>query len=144
MKEFLDSPLLGSFARALAADMGALPEAAMFPCRPVAASTAGNRTMLGRYQGAVSLRNSQEFKNSLADLAQNNPQKIILDLAEASLSKTAMGILVDFASDGHGRNNRLYLFRPSPQIRGVLRELELQPFFSILETEEDLLASLII
>lgn len=144
MKEFLDSPLLGSMAKALEVDLTKVHAATMYPCRPVASATAGSRTALGRFSGTISLRNSKEFREALADLTRNNPQKIVLDFAAVALSKTAIGILVDYVSDGHGRNNRIYLFRPSAQVKEVLRELELEPFFSILETDDDLLASLLI
>ena len=143
MKDFYDSPLLGDLAKVLDADITRTPEAALYPCRPLAAATAGNRTVLGRFRGTIALRDCKGFREALADLAKGNPQKIILDLAETALSKTAMGILVNFASDGHGRNNRLYLFRPSAQIRQVLKELNLAPFFSFLETDEDIMASLL-
>jgi hypothetical protein len=49
-------------------------------------------------------------------------------------------VLVGFAASMHGRNKGLYLYRPSPQIRASLLELELLPFFRILESGNDVLA----
>jgi hypothetical protein len=144
MNDFLDSPLLGSMAKALATDIASVSQTALFPCRPIMASTAGNRTVLGRFSGTISLRNSLEFRHALDDLAASYPQKVILDLATAALSKTGVGILVSFAADGHGRGSFLYLYRPSAQIRAVIKELNLSPFFSVLETEEDLMASVLL
>lgn len=144
MKEFFTSSLLGDIAKALAADIAKVPEASLFPCRPIAAATAGGRSVLGRFRGTIALGNCKEFEEALAELVKNHPHKVILDMAEVALSKTAMGILVNFAADGHGRNNRMYIFRPSEQIMLILGELDLHSFFSFLETEEDVMAALLI
>lgn len=144
MNDFVDSPLLGSMAKALLADIDNVPVNALFPCRPLAAATAGGRTMLGRFKGDIYLSTNKEFKDALEDLARDGPQKIVLDLAKTALSKSAVGTLLSFAAEGHGRNSRLYLYRPSKQIRDALKGLGLLGFFSFLETEEDFMATLIL
>lgn len=144
MKEFLDSYLLRDFATAMLADMGELTETPRFACRPLAASTSERSTVIGRFKGDIGLPNGQEFTDALDDLFINNPLKIILDFAEASLTRSAVGILLDFAATAHGRNKRMYLYRPSEQIRAILRELGLSCFFSYLESEDDVIASLMV
>ena len=144
MEEFLDSYLLRDFARAMRADSSKLDEAPRFACRPLAASTSGRSTVIGRFKGDIGLPNRQEFKDALDDLIADNPLKLMLDLSEPSLTRSAVGILVDFAATGLGRNKRMYLYRPSEQVRALLKELKLTDFFSYLETEEDVIASLVV
>ena len=143
MKEFLTSSILGELARTLEADI-ALAEPGVFPCCPLVGRVAGGETVLARLKGPIGLRNRQEFQNALHHIVRNNPAKVILDLADASLSRSAMGVLLDFASLGHGRGKRLYLYRISAQIRSLLKELGLKAFFSYLETEDDVPATLVI
>ena len=143
MNEFADSSLFGSLAKILAVDIDQA-EAGPFPCRPLAAHTAERSTALGRFRGQIGLPNLKEFKASLDDLVLDNLSKLILDLASVSLSKSAVGALIGFAAAMHGRNKRLYLYRPSPQVRAVLKELGLTAFFSYLETEDDIVATLVV
>ena len=143
MKEFADSSLFGSLAKILAADIDQA-EGGPFPCRPLAAHTAERSTALGRFRGQIGLPNLKEFKAALGDLVLDNLSKLILDLAAVSLSKSAVGTLIGFAAAMHGRNKRLYLYRPSPQVRAVLKELGLTAFFSYLETEDDIVATLVV
>lgn len=143
MNEFADSSLLGSVAQILAVDIDRA-EAGPFSCRPLAAHTAERSTALGRFRGQIGLPNMTEFKAALGDLVFDNLSKLILDLGAASLSKSAVGALIGFAAAMHGRNKRLYLYRPSSQVRAVLKELGLTAFFSYLETEDDILATLVV
>ena len=143
MNEFADSSLFGSLAKILAADIDQA-EAGPFPCRPLIAHTAERSTALGRFRGQIGLPNLKEFKAALDDLVLDNLSKLILDLAAVSLSKSAVGALIGFAAAMHGRNRRLYLYRPSPQVRAVLKELGLTAFFSYLETEDDIVATLVV
>ena len=143
MNEFADSSLFGSLAKILAADIDQA-EAGPFPCRPLAAHTAERSTALGRFRGQIGLPNLKEFKAALDDLVLDNLSKLVLDLAAVSLSKSAVGALMGFAAAMHGRNKRLYLYRPSPQVRAVLKELGLTAFFSYLETEDDIVATLVV
>ena len=143
MNEFADSSLFGSLAKILAEDIDQA-EAGPFPCRPLAAHTAERSTALGRFKGQIGLPNLKEFKAALGDLVLDNLSKLILDLAAVSLSKSAVGALIGFAAAMHGRNKRLYLYRPSHQVRAVLKELGLTAFFSYLETEDDIVATLVV
>lgn len=144
MKEFLDSYLLRDFARAMLANMDDAAQTPRFACRPLAASTSERSTIIARFKGDIGLPNRQEFADALDDLYTDNPLKIILDFAEASLTRSALGILLGFAATAHGRNKRVYLYRPSEQMRALLWELGLSCFFTYLETEDDVIASLVV
>ena len=144
MNEFVNSTLIGGVAKALTADIDADAGSDRFPCRPFAARTSEGGTSLGRFKGQIGLSALGEFKNALDDLVTANLSKIILDLAAVSLTKSAVGVLVAFAASIHGRNKRLYLYRPSPQVRAVFKELGLTRYFSYLDAEDDLIATLVV
>lgn len=116
---------------------------ARFPCRPLVARSAERHTAFGIFTGQIGLSAVPEFTAALHDLSAENPLKIILDFSRLSLTKSAVGALVAFAAAVHGRNRRLYLYRVSAQIRGVLEKLNLTPFFSFLETEDDIITALV-
>ncbi len=144
MKNFANPCVLGDLTKALAADIVTVDAAAPFSCRPLHGRTAERDTALGRFRGEIGLPNLAEFKAALNDLVMNTVLKVILDFAEVSLSRSAVGALVGFAAAMHGRNKRLYLFRPSAQVRKTLKDLGLTGFFTVLETEDDILATLVV
>lgn len=144
MNELVDSSLFDALANILAANITAAPEDARFPCRPFAARTAERSTSLGRFTGQIGLPALKEFKASLDDLVSENLSKVILDFADVTLSKSAVGVLIGFTAAMHGRNKRLYLYRPSSQVRAILKELGLTYFFSYLDSEDDIIATLVV
>lgn len=115
---------------------------APFACRPVAARSAEQHTVLGIFDGGIGLADLALFRAAMNNLAAPECTKVILDFATTTLSRSALGTLVNFAAAMHGNNKRLYLYRPSAQIRSELKKLSLTAFFSILDTEEDLIASI--
>lgn len=141
MKDFMDSILLGDFARAFATDLSSV-ENTEFICCPIVAQTKENSTIIGRFSGDVGLPQLAEFKQALHSLIKSGLQKIIVDFEQINLTRAALGTLVNFAASVHGNNKKLYLYRPSAQVRGVLDELELTVFFAILESEDDILIRL--
>jgi anti-anti-sigma regulatory factor len=140
MKDFIDSPLLGECARALALDLAAVPRG-KFACCPVI-HTRENSTVIGRFTGAIGLPQIREFREALLSLTAEGMEKVILDFAAVSLSRTAMGALVAFTASVRGNDKRMYLYRASQEVRALLAELELTPFFYFLETEDDVLMAL--
>lgn len=112
------------------------------PCRPAALFLPEGSTSLGRFYGTIGLSEQAAFRAALGDLINDAVMKIILDLGSASLTRSAVGTLVAFAADAHGRNKGLYLFRPVEKTRVVLEELCISRFFTFLETEEDVIATL--
>ena len=144
MKNFINSCLLGELAKTMEANIVEVGDSTRFTCRPLAARTSERNTALGRFSGQIGLPDIKEFKAALDDLVTENLIKVILDFSAVALTKSAVGILVAFAASIHGRNKRLYLYRPSAQVRSVLKELGLTAFFSYLETEDDVLATLVV
>jgi anti-anti-sigma regulatory factor len=144
MKEFVESPLLGSLARILTVDISAEIEGVRFSCRPLASYTSERNTVIGRFKGQIGLPDLREFQDALDDLMSKNISRIILDFAAVFLSKSAVGALIAFAAAVYGHNKRLYLYRPSPHLRAVLKELEVTAFFSYLETEDDIIAAIVL
>ena len=115
-----------------------------FACRPLAANSVERHTVYGLFSGQIGFADVPIFSVAIHDLATENMVKVILDFADVTLTKSAVGALVGFAAAMHGRNKRLYLFRCSVQVRALLKELDLLPFFSFLESEEDILGALVV
>lgn len=115
-----------------------------FPCRPATALTAERDTVISRFTGEIGIDRLDEFKLALHDLVTDRLHKIILDLSSVSLSRTTLGVLLDFVASVYGRNKKLYLYNPSQQIRESLDELQLTPLLSVLETHEDILITIFI
>jgi anti-anti-sigma regulatory factor len=141
MKDFINSSLLGECARALTQDLPAAGEG-KFACCPIIARTRENSTVIGRFTGAIGLPQILEFREALFSLTMEGMEKIILDFETVALSRTAMGVLVAFAASIRGNDKRMYLYRASQEVRALLGELDLTPFFYFLETEDDVLMAL--
>jgi anti-anti-sigma regulatory factor len=143
MKDFINSSLLGECARALTVDLADAP-GGKFACCPVIARTRENSTVIGRFTGAIGLPQIGEFREALFSLTAEGMEKVILDFETVSLSRTAMGVLVAFTASIRGNDKRMYLYRASQEVRALLGELELTPFFYFLETEDDVLMALVV
>jgi anti-anti-sigma regulatory factor len=143
MKDFIGSPLLGECARALSLDLATVRNG-KFACCPVIARTKENNTVIGRFTGAIGLSRIKEFREALFSLTAEDMEKVILDFETVSLSRTAMGVLVAFTASIRGNDKRMYLYRASCEVRALLEELELMPFFYFLETEDDVLMTLVV
>ena len=144
MKQLASCLLLRDFVDVLSADISTVSEGYIFTCRPLKGATAEQDTVLGRFQGNISLSGTKEFQQALDELVTDKLVKVILDFDKVTLSRTAIGALVAFAGTVHGRNKRLYLYRVSDQIRTSLQQLGLLGFFTLLESEEDILTTLVV
>lgn len=134
-----DGPL-GGLAGVLRPDAEGLR---LFDCRPLTARSSECNTVFGLFRGEIGLGAVPDFKAALYDLGKDDAVKVILDFKETSLSRSAIGTLLAFAASVFGRNRRLYLYRPSPQLRAALRDLGLKDFFTTLESEDDVVAALV-
>jgi len=144
MKQLASCLLLRDFIDVLSTDLASVGEGHIFTCRPLKGATAEQDTVLGRFRGNITLSGTREFQLALDELVTDKLVKVILDFANVTLSRTAIGALVAFAGTIHGRNKRLYLYRVSDQIRTSLQDLHLTEFFTFLENEEDILAALVV
>ena len=114
-----------------------------FPCRPLVAHSAEKQTVYAIFSGQIGLSAVPEFAAAMHDLFTENLAEAILDFSQLSLTASATGALVSFGAAIHGRNKRLYLYRTSPQIRGMLKTLQLTSYFHFLETEDDVIATIV-
>lgn len=114
-----------------------------FACRRLTARSAEKRSVIAFFCNGIGLQCIDEFRAALHDLVSRETAKIFLDFSGATLSRTALGTLVAFAAAVHGNNKRLYLYRPSSQLRSELKKVGLSAFFPVLEQEDDIVASLV-
>ncbi|MDR2124127.1 MAG: STAS domain-containing protein [Desulfovibrio sp.] len=142
MDYLIDVNPLEGLAEILTLDVAEYEAGSRYACRSFSAYGSERQTVFGCFQGRIALNDNQEFKAALYDLVSENASKVILDFKDVYLSRSAVGVLVGFAASMHGRNKRFYLYRPSLQVRASLQELELMPFFRILESESDVIAGL--
>ncbi|MDR2669196.1 MAG: STAS domain-containing protein [Desulfovibrio sp.] len=142
MDYFIDVNPLEGLAEVLTLNVAEYKAGSRYTCRVFSAHGNERQTVFGCFQGRIALKDNQEFKAALYDLVSENTGKVILDFKDVFLSRSAVGVLVGFAASMHGRNKGLYLYRPSQQIRASLQELDLLPFFRILESENDVVARL--
>jgi len=116
---------------------------ARFPCRPLVARSAEKHTAFAIFSGQIGLSAVPEFTAAMHDLSAENLVEAVLDFSRLSLTNSAVGALIEFAAAMHGRGRRLYLYQTSAQIRGALTTLQLTPYFRFLETEDDVIATLV-
>lgn len=147
MKNVTASRLLKDFISVVEGGMSANGKDFVVPsfaCRPFTGITAERDTVVSSFKGEIGVEGLEDFKNALNDLVTDRLHKLIIDLRAISLSRTAVGTLVNFAASIYGRNKKLYLYSPSPQVRASLAELNLTTMFNVLETQEDILIAIFI
>lgn len=115
-------------------------ETPRFACRPMRANSMERNTVYGRFTGQIGLSRTTEFLEAMYDLSTGQTMRVVLDLSDIQLSKSAVGALISFAANMYGRNKRLYLYKISPQLNKFLKDLNLHGFFTYLENEEDIIA----
>ncbi len=144
MQYFSQSNLMADIVAALQEDITQPRAAARFACCPIIAFTYEKNTAIGRLVGDIGLANIKEFSAALDELLPEKVQKVILDLEHVTLSRTAMGALVAFSATTYGLNKRLYLYKPSAQINDLLIELAIKGFYVCLDSEDDILATIVV
>ncbi len=124
----MKTPLRSDVANACVAQFGA---------------TARQEAVLSRYFGDLGLDHVAEFAASLDSLLTGSVQLVVLDFSSLnSFCRNAVAALVNFAASVHGRDKRLVLFRPGPELRRALDALALSHMFTVLDNEEELLLAL--
>ncbi|MDR2743683.1 MAG: STAS domain-containing protein [Desulfovibrio sp.] len=144
MNKEIDASVLEGLADLFTISIGEAKSGSPYACRAFSAFSGERHTVFGRFHGRISLSNSTEFHLALYDLVGGGVEKVILDLRDAYLTRSTIGTLVAFSASMHGRNVRLYLYRPAPQIKAILAELNLISFYHFLETEDDIITALVI
>jgi anti-anti-sigma regulatory factor len=144
MDRAIDASVLEGLADLLTIPIGEAKSGSPYACRAFSAFSVERHTVFGRFHGHISLSENTEFRLALYDLVSDGVEKIILDLRDAYLTRSTVGMLVAFSASMHGRNIRLYLYRPAPQIKTTLAELNLISFYHFLETEDDIITAMVI
>lgn len=99
--------------------------------------------LLVRFSGVLSQAILQSFKPVLFASLTGNVEHIVMDMEKVTaLSRSTLGVLVDFASSVLGRGKKMYLLAPAPFLLECLDALRLRGFFEILAEEEDLICIL--
>lgn len=101
------------------------------------------RVVLMKYSGSLSLANMGAFKTVLFDTLAGEVEQVIIGLENVpEISRSALGVLVDYAAAVLGRGKHLYLLSPPASLLETLDELQLNMFFEVLSTHNDMLCIL--
>lgn len=117
-------------------DTGALREQ---PVKEV--SSAGDGAVVVRLAGELDLYNAHVVRDALLDAADEEPQRLVIDLAEVTfLDSTALGVLIEART--RLRNRRAFLLAaPSLEPRRALEVSGLDRHFAIHESVDDALGA---
>jgi anti-anti-sigma factor len=98
-----------------------------------------NVTVL-RLAGDVLINNTQEFSRQLDSyLLAPNAREVVLDLSRAGrMDNAGLGVLVSSSTKGRSRGCRLVLLAPAPHVTQLLKQIGIEEFFPIYESEDEL------
>jgi anti-sigma B factor antagonist len=106
---------------------------------PVSGVEQRNGAVIVRLAGEIDLYNSAEVGVALAEISQNQPERIVVDLAEVEfVDSTALGTLIEARkqlADG-----ALVLAAPGREVRRALEVAGLIEHFPVRDTVDDALA----
>lgn len=106
---------------------------------PAVYTAFGGRVLMAFFRGTISVANADRFSPALKQMLTGEARQVVLSLKEVTkLSHTAVGLLVDFAAGVLGRGRELYLYEPSPVIMQRLSKLNVDSFFRVLGSEDEL------
>ena len=106
---------------------------------PAVHTAFGGRVLVAFFRGTISVSSANCFSPALKEMLTGEAEQVILSFKNVTkLSRTAVGLLVDFAAGVLGRKRELYLYEPSPLILQRLEKLNVDSFFRVLHSEDDL------
>ena len=106
---------------------------------PIVYSGFDGKVVMAIFRGAISLSTDTRFLQTLEKLLTGDVTQVILSMNNVTkLSRTAVGLLVDFAAGVLGRGKELYLYKPAPVIDQRLADMNVAIFFKILREEDEL------
>lgn len=106
---------------------------------PAVYTAFGGRVLVAFFRGTISVANADCFSPALKQMLTGEARQVVLSFKEVTkLSRTAVGLLVDFAAGVLGRGLDLYLYEPSPVIMQRLGKLNVDNFFLVLGSEDEL------
>ena len=94
--------------------------------------------------GEITLEISSELKKTLDPaLDGGNFTNLVVDLSSVTfMDSSGIGFLVALNTKIMGAGNTMYLLKPSEQVRKTFELVQLNTFFKILDTDEELEALL--
>lgn len=97
-----------------------------------------------RFNGEITLEITSTLKQQITEaLAEDDADILVFDLSEVTfMDSSGIGFLVARNTAYKGSGKKMYLFKPSTQVRKTLDLVQLSSFFDILDTEDDLVAVL--
>lgn len=108
---------------------------------PVAEVVQTGETLIARVVGDVDMRRSTAFQQSLMDLFDRSPRRIVLDLSEAGyVDSSGLAGMVKLLSRGREDDVELRLCCPNAAIRHMLEITRLDGVFVVCPTLDEALA----
>ena len=144
MDNFAGMDLIGLFNKVINTNLDDLPEKDALSTCPIMAQSLEKSVVIARFSGSIGLDKLAEFSATLNNLITDSVMRVILDFSSSSISRTALGALISFAAAMHGRNKRLYIYKPGEKLLVDLAELELKGYFVFLRSQEEALLKLVV
>lgn len=103
-----------------------------------------DKTIIIAFSGEITLEITSELKREIDEALQDSVfDSLIVDLAEITfMDSSGIGFLVALNTKILGLGKKMFLFKPSNQVSKTLELVQLNNFFNILESDDDLLTVL--
>ncbi|MDR2573819.1 MAG: STAS domain-containing protein [Desulfovibrio sp.] len=90
--------------------------------------------------GDVLIEDTQEFSRQLeSHLFAPDVREVALDLSRTGrMDNAGLGVLVSASSKSRSRGRRLVLLSPAPHVTQLLKEVGIEEFFPMYESEDEL------
>lgn len=112
-------------------------------CLPNIYKAFNGKVIILEYFGSIGLPCIDRFYKSLHSALTGESEQVVLSMSNVvKLSRSAIGVVVDFAAGVLGRGKELYIFQPHPEVRQKMDGMLLNGFFKTLHTEEELISIL--
>lgn len=94
------------------------------------------------FRGEITLEVTNQLKSEMdLSIKQEDFSNLVVDLSDISfMDSSGIGFLVALNTKIMGLNKKMYLYKPSQQVRKTLALVQLANFFQTLEDEDELLA----
>lgn len=98
--------------------------------------------LLVSFSGEITLEVTNQLKSQMeVTIKQGDFDNLVVDLADISfMDSSGIGFLVAMNTKIMGLDKKMYLYRPSEQVRKTLALVQLSTFFKMIEDEDELLA----
>ncbi len=144
MDNFAGMDLIGLFNKVINSNLEDLPEKDAMAFCPIMTHSLEKSVVIAKFSGDIGLNKLAEFSATLHELITDAVMRVILDFSCANISRTAIGALFSFAAAVHGRNKRLYIYKPCEKLIHDLEELKLCEYFVFLHSQEDAMLKLVV